>query len=95
MVERVIAAVTNSPGHTSPRLRRALVERSSAEVPGDLQHYVDTVARHAYRVSDEDIEALRRDGNDDDEIFEVTAATALGAALLRLERGMAAMEEKR
>jgi alkylhydroperoxidase family enzyme len=56
-----------------------------------LAAYVDTVARHAYKVTDDDIAALKRDGHNDDAIFEVTVAASLGAALYRLERGMAAV----
>jgi alkylhydroperoxidase family enzyme len=95
LVERTVAAVTKSPGHTSPRLRRALVEQSRDDVPEELLHYVATVTQHAYRVSDGDVDAVKRDGYDDDEIFELTAATALGAALARLRKGMAALEESR
>jgi alkylhydroperoxidase family enzyme len=60
-------------------------------VPAPLARYVDTVARHAYEVSDGDVAALQRTGNSDDVLFEVTVAAALGAALARLERGLAAL----
>jgi alkylhydroperoxidase family enzyme len=52
---------------------------------------VDKVAQHAYKVTDEDVAALQAAGNSDDAVFEVTVAAALGAALARLERGMAAL----
>ena len=54
-----------------------------------VAHYVDAVRRHAYRVSDEDVERLRGAGLDDDAIFELTVAAALGAAAQRLEVGLA------
>jgi len=57
----------------------------------DLAAYVDKVALHAYKVTDEDLAALQRAGNSDDVLFEVTISTALGAALGRLERGLAAL----
>jgi len=44
-------------------------------------------------VTDADIEGLLRAGFSEDEIFEVTASAALGAALARLERGLAVLEE--
>jgi hypothetical protein len=59
-------------------------------VPPALTPYVDTVARHAYQVTDADVAALRR-GNSDDALFEITVAAAVGAALHRLDRGMAAL----
>jgi len=49
------------------------------------------VARHAYKVTDEDLAGLLRAGNTEDALFEVTVAAALGAALGRLERGLAAL----
>ena len=56
-----------------------------------LAAYVDTVAQHAYRVTDEHISRLRQAGHSDDALFEMTVSAALGAALGRLERGMAAL----
>jgi len=56
-----------------------------------LAAYVDKVARHAYKVTDDDLAALQRAGHSDDALFEVTVAAALGAALGRLERGLAAL----
>ena len=61
------------------------------DVPAPLATYVDKVAQHAYKVTDEDIAALQRSGHSDDALFEVTVAAALGAALGRLERGLAAL----
>jgi alkylhydroperoxidase family enzyme len=52
---------------------------------------VDKVARHAYKVTDGDVAALQQAGSSDDAVFEVTVSAALGAALGRLERGMAAL----
>jgi len=95
LTERTIAAVTTTPGHTSPRLRRALVERADDGIDEELSRYVATVRQHAYQVTDDDVTALQRDGYEDDEIFELTVATALGSALLRLQRGMSALEESR
>jgi len=56
-----------------------------------LAAYVDKVARHAYKVTDEDVGRLQQAGHSDDALFEVTVSAALGAALGRLERGMAAL----
>jgi alkylhydroperoxidase family enzyme len=68
-------------------------ERGSGgeDVPPALASYIDTVARHAYKLTDDDLAALQRAGNSEDAIFEITVAAALGAALGRLERGLAAL----
>ncbi len=61
------------------------------DVPPALAAYVDKVARHAYKVTDEDLGRLQQAGHSDDALFEVTVSAALGAALGRLERGLAAL----
>jgi hypothetical protein len=85
-------------GVTDPALRRAVASRaaaagggSAAALPSELIPFVDKVARHAYQVTREDIDALRAGGHSEDAIFEVTVSAAVGAALSRLDRGMAAL----
>ncbi len=95
LVEKTVAAVSHSPGHTSPLLRKALVDRSGVDVPENLKAFLEKVTRHAYQVTDDDVDALKRAGYDEDEIFELTASAAVGAALLRLNRGLAALMESR
>jgi alkylhydroperoxidase family enzyme len=63
-------------------------------MPHVLATYVDKIALHAYKVTDEDIKALRHAGYSEDAIFEVTLSAALGAGMARLDRGMAAMKGK-
>jgi hypothetical protein len=58
----------------------------STELPEPLRGYVEKVARWAYKVTDEDIEALKRAGYDDPAIFELTHVAALGASMPALER---------
>ena len=95
--EQLINAVLCTPGATSESLRRAVLERAMESpatkdgVPPTLTQYVDTVARHAYRVTDSDVRALQAAGESDDALFEVTVAAAVGAAMHRLQRGMAAL----
>ena len=93
LVAKVKAAVLESPGRLEPSVRRAIASRETAGVPDALRAYADKVALHAYKVTDADIEGLLRAGFSEDEIFEVTASAALGAALARLERGLAVLEE--
>jgi alkylhydroperoxidase family enzyme len=92
--KRLVYAVLNAPGDTPDEVRRAVLEHAGGArdgVPPDLTSYVDKVTRQAYRVTDEDVGALQRAGHSDDAIFEVTVAAAVGAALQRLERGLAAL----
>lgn len=64
---------------------------SADELPEALRAFVDAAARHAYRITDEDVAALRRAGYGEDAIFELTASAAVGAGCGRLERGLAAL----
>jgi alkylhydroperoxidase family enzyme len=59
--------------------------------PPATADYVDTVLRHAYRVTDAQVETLRAAGLSEDEIFELTVATAVGAGLERLDAGLEAL----
>ena len=95
-------SIQGPKGTTDPALRRAVKARAeeiaggppadASAIPEGLREYVDTVARHAYRITDEDVEALRRAGYSEDTIFEVSAAAAVGAGMARLERGLAALK---
>jgi alkylhydroperoxidase family enzyme len=91
---RLVDAVLGAPGDTPAELSRAVLERAGGTrdgVPEGLRIYVDKVAHHAYKVMDEDVEVLTAAGQSDDGIFEITVAAAVGAAMHRLARGMAAL----
>lgn len=98
----LIASVLDSPGETSADLRHRVETRAARlggrapqeiePVPEHLADYVKKVALYAYRVTDEDVEALRAIGYSEDAIFELTVSIALGAGLARLERGLAALK---
>jgi len=92
-VERLKSSVLDSPAHTSPAVRRAVAFGPGTQVPEALRSYTDKVALHAYRVTDDDVDALKRGGYTEDQIFEITAAAAVGAAVRRLERGLAVLHE--
>jgi alkylhydroperoxidase family enzyme len=76
-------------GTLDPAVRRAAAEGTG--VPQPLVAYVDKVRRHAYTVTDGDVEGLRAAGYSEDQIFELTVAAAYGAARKRLDAGLAAM----
>jgi alkylhydroperoxidase family enzyme len=92
-VKRLTDAVLESRGETTPGLRRAIAARRMSDAPAELRSYVDKVSQHAYKVTDDDIAALQRAGYSEDQIFEVTTAAAVGAALARMERGLSALQD--
>jgi len=104
LTKRLVDSVLATPGHTASELRHAVLDRAARlggrrdtadkardGLPAQLAGYADTVALHAYEVTDEDLVALQQAGNSDDVLFEVTVSAALGAALGRLERGLSAL----
>ena len=90
VIQRLHDAVLGDSGSLPRETRLALA--TGHGIPDDLKLYADKVARHAYRVTDEDISALHMAGYDDDAIFEVTIAVALGVGLHRRDVGLAAID---
>jgi alkylhydroperoxidase family enzyme len=100
-IEKLMAAALSGPGRTGSDLRRAVAgcaatfaggaaDRAS-DVPKELASLVDKAARHAYQVTDSDLEALKDAGYSDDQLFEIVIAVAIGAALGRLDVGLNAL----
>ncbi|MCA9716554.1 MAG: hypothetical protein KC468_17925 [Myxococcales bacterium] len=96
-VELGRAHALSCAGGTAPALRRAAeahaarvfgATRSAEEdaLPEPARGYVEKLARWAYRIIDEDIDALKAAGYDEEQIFELTFAGALGASVVALER---------
>ena len=71
------------------RLREAAQPDRAA--PPELRPYLEKVRRHAYAVTDDDVEELKRAGFSEDEIFEHTVSAAVAAGLERLEAGLRAV----
>ena len=65
--------------------------QSDRPAPPVMRGYLDTVRRHAFRVTDGDVERLKAAGFSDDEIFEHTVAAAVAAGLERLDAGLRAL----
>jgi alkylhydroperoxidase family enzyme len=87
LVARLVGAILDGQAAMSVKARHAAFA-GAADDPA-VAHYLDVVRRHAHRISDEDVERLRDAGLDDDAIFELTVAAALGAGAERLRLGLA------
>ena len=96
--EQLATMVLEGQGTLAPELRRAAFDRAGGfsandgRLPPELRDYVDTVARHAYRLTDANVETLRRAGWSEDQLFELTIASAMGAGERRLLAGLAALQ---
>jgi alkylhydroperoxidase family enzyme len=87
LVARLVGAILDGQAATSVKARHVAFA-GGADDPA-VAHYLDVVRRHPYRITDEDVERLRDAGLDDDAIFELTVAAALGAGAERLRVGLA------
>ena len=93
LVAKTVHSVLDSQGEIPPEVRWAIAHNRVDEIPAALKSYIEKVRQHAYKVTDDDIAALTQAGYSEDAIFEVTASAAVGAAILRLERGLIALNE--
>jgi alkylhydroperoxidase family enzyme len=73
-------ALASDPGSPNPR-------------EDALATWTEKVARHAYKTIDEEVDALKAESLSEDEIFELTLATAYGAAKGRFDRAIDAIEK--
>jgi hypothetical protein len=87
--EATAAALLRGPGVTPAQLRQACAR---GEAPDELRALVEKIDRHAYEVTDADLEALRAKYSED-QLFEIIVAAAFGAADRRLAAGLRALEE--
>ena len=102
-VKQLLKAVLTSPGVIDTTTREVIEVFAAAqsdhihvpigEIPASLQAYLEKVVRHAYKVTDEDIQDLSQAGYSEEAIFELTVSAALGAGMGRLEQGLAALQE--
>lgn len=87
------AAILDGRGVLPPGARQAAARNDV--VPEPFAAFVDTIHRHAYRVTDRMVAGLAEVGAGDDEVFEMSVAAAYGAARERLEAGLRAVRDAR
>ena len=61
---------------------------SATSPPPAMQPYLEKVRTGAFAVTDEDVDALKRAGVAEDEIFEATVAVAIREGLRRLDTAL-------
>jgi alkylhydroperoxidase family enzyme len=82
--------ILEGDGKASPSERRAAFNYRGLAEP--LRALVDKVAKHAYRVTDEDISAARESGLSEDQVFEIVVCAAIGQATRQYDTALAALE---
>ena len=86
----LVRLILEGDGKASPSDRRAAFNNSG--LADRLGALVDKVARHAYRVTDEDITAVRASGLSEDQVFEIVVCAAIGQATRQYDAAHAALE---
>jgi hypothetical protein len=93
----LVARVLEGNGKAVPELRRAAFENAGLGEP--IRTLIDKVANHAYRITDEDVAAVRAAGLTEDQVFEIVICAAVGQASRQYTSGLAALasatDEKR
>ena len=82
-------SVLNRPAVTDPGLRTAAA--AGDPLPEPWQAYAAAVRDASYTITDSDIDKLLAAGPTEDQVFEVTVAAAVGAALESFDAGMSAL----
>jgi hypothetical protein len=85
LVDRVL----QGKGKAAPELRRAAFDNAGLSEP--IRTLIDKVANHAYRVTDEDVAAVRAAGLTEDQIFEIVICAAVGQADRQYSSALAAL----
>jgi alkylhydroperoxidase family enzyme len=85
----LIARVVDGDGKAPTELRRAAFDNAGLDEPVRL--LIEKVAHHAYRVTDEDVAAVRAAGLSEDQIFEIVVCAAIGQASRQYQNALAAL----
>src|SRR6516164_7126457 len=89
----LVRRILEGDGKASPSERRAAFNNNGVAEP--LGTLVDKVAKHAYRVTEEDITAAKVSGLSEDQIFEIVVCAAVGQATRQYETAFAASQLSR
>jgi hypothetical protein len=87
----LVARILEGDGRASHAQRRAAFDNSGLAEP--LSTLIDKVAKHAYKITDDDIAAARASGLSEDQIFEIVVCAAIGQATRQHDAALAALVE--
>ena len=85
----LVTRILEGDGKASPSQRRAAFNNSGLAQP--VSTLVDKVARHADRVTGEDIAAATESGLSEDQVFEIVVCAAIGQATRQYDTALAAL----
>ena len=86
----LVRRILEGAGKASHSERRAAFNNSGVGEP--VIALVDKVARHAHKVTDEEVEAAKASGLSEDQVFEIVVCAAIGQATRQYDSALAALE---
>ena len=86
----VVTRVLEGDGKASHAQRGAAFNNAGLTEP--LSTLVNKVAKYAYKITDEDITAVKALGLSEDEIFEIVVCAAIGQSTRQYEAALAALD---
>jgi alkylhydroperoxidase family enzyme len=89
LFEGIVRDVAEGEGRLALEMRRAAV--AGEPLKGAVGELVERIRHASHLVTDQDVEAARGEGHDDDELYELTVATALGQSRERLRAVLRAL----
>lgn len=87
----LVARILEGDGWASHAQRRGAFDNTELAEP--LSTLIDKVTKHAYKVTDEDIAAVRASGLSEDQIFELVVCAAVGQSARQYDTALAALVE--
>jgi len=87
--QALVARILDKKGEAPQAQRRAAFD--NAGLTGALATLIEKVAKHAHRVTDDDVAAVRASGLSEDQIYELVVCAAVGQASRQLDAGLAAL----
>jgi hypothetical protein len=87
----LVARILKGHGRAPHAQRRAAFDNAGLAEP--LGTLIDKVVRHAYKVTDDDIAAVKASGLSEDQIFELAVCAAIGQATRQYDAAIAALGE--
>jgi hypothetical protein len=91
MRKALVARVLEGDGKASHGQRRAAFANAGLVEP--LSRLIGKVARHAYRLTDEDVATAKAAGLSEDQIFELVVCAAIGQATRQCDTAFAALDD--
>lgn len=88
--ELLIRRILEGDGEAPPSERRGAFDRRG--LAGAADALVDKVAMHAWKVTDEDVAAVKASGLSEDQVFEIVVCAAVGQANRQYDAALAALD---